>query len=236
MFVIGNFTHKFYNLPKEGIEQSEIDGVRIYSTPDGFFPSVSTVVGWEKQKQYADWRKKNAKESQRVCDRGTLLHSKIESYLLNEDVEMVEDDELFRLMKKEVDFINNVRAIEQPLWGKITGLAGRVDCIAEYKGELSVIDFKASTYPKKKADIDNYFCQATAYSLLWQEKTGESVPNILILIANEQGFVQIYKEKTINFVEKLKSCIDIYKKEVDFDGLVRKRSEQKTQQNMDKMQ
>jgi PD-(D/E)XK nuclease superfamily len=220
MLVIGNFTHNFYDLPKEEIEQIEKNGVRLYSTPDGIFPSVSTVVGWEKQKKYAEWREKNKKESQRVCDRGTILHSKIESYLLNEDVEITQDDELFTLIKKEVDHINNVRAVEQQLWGKVTGLAGRVDCIAEYKKELSIIDFKASTYPKKKADIENYFCQATAYSLLWQERTGEPVPNILILIANEQGFVQVYKEKTINFVEPLKRSIDTYKKEVNFNGII----------------
>lgn len=220
MFVIGNFTHNFYDLPKGEIEQIEKNGVRLYSTPDGIFPSVSTVVGWEKQKHFAEWRKKNTKESQRVCDRGTSLHSKIESYLLNEDVEITLDDQLFPLIKKEVDHINNVRAIEQPLWGKITGLAGRVDCIAEYKKELTVIDFKASTFPKKKADIENYFCQASAYSLLWQERTQEPVPNILILIVNEQGFVQVYKEKTINFMEPLKKAIDTYKQEVNFDGII----------------
>lgn len=220
MVVIGNFTHNFTDLPKDGIERLEKNEIRVYSTPDGIFPSVTTVVGWEKQKQFADWRKKNSKESQRVCDRGTLLHSKVESYLLNEEVDITPDDELFNLLKKEVDHINNIRAIEQPLWGKITGLAGRVDCIAEYKKELSVIDFKASTYPKKKADIENYFCQAAAYSLLWQERTGESVPNIVILIANEQGFCQIYKEKTINFIDPLKKYIDIYKKEVNFDDLI----------------
>jgi genome maintenance exonuclease 1 len=220
MVVIGNFTHNFTDLPKDGIERLEKNEIRVYSTPDGIFPSVTTVVGWEKQKQFADWRKKNSKESQRVCDRGTLLHSKVESYLLNEEVDITPDDELFNLLKKEVDHINNIRAIEQPLWGKITGLAGRVDCIAEYKKELSIIDFKASTYPKKKADIENYFCQAAAYSLLWQERTGESVPNIVILIANEQGFCQIYKEKTINFIDPLKKCIDIYKKEVNFDDLI----------------
>ena len=83
-----------------------------------------------------------------------------------------------------------------------------------------MIDFKASTYPKKKADIENYFCQATAYSLMWQERTGESIPNILLLIANEQGFVQVYKEKVINFVEPLKTAIDTYKKEVNYDGII----------------
>jgi genome maintenance exonuclease 1 len=220
MFVIGNFTHNFYELPKDQLEQIEKNGIRVYSTPDGIFPSVSTVVGWEKQKHFAEWRKKNEKESKRVCDRGTNLHSKIESYLLNEDVEIQQDDNLFVLIKKEVDHINNIRAVEQPLWGKITGLAGRVDCIAEYKKELSIIDFKASTFPKKKTDIDNYFCQAAAYSLLWQERTGESVPNIVILIANEQGFCQVYKEKTINHIDRLKYFIDTYKKEVNFNGII----------------
>lgn len=220
MVVIGNFTHNLYELPKGQIEIVEKNGVRMYSTPEGIFPSVSTVVGWEKQKKYADWRKKNAKESQRVCDRGTLLHSKIESYLLNEDVDLSVDDELFTLMKKEVDNLNSIRAIEQSLWGKITGLAGRVDCIAEYKKELSIVDFKASTFPKKKVDIENYFCQAAAYSLLWQERTGEGVPNIVILIVNEQGFVQVYKEKTINFMEPLKKAIDTYKQEVNFNGII----------------
>jgi genome maintenance exonuclease 1 len=219
MIVIGNFTHNFYNIPKDCIQQLESENIRGYSTPDGIFPSVTTVVGWEKQKKFAEWRKKNAKESQRVCDRGTLLHSKIESYILNEEVQTDVNDELFSLIKKEVDNVNNICALEQPLWGKITGLAGRVDCIAEYKKELAVIDFKASTMPKKKVDIQNYFCQAAAYSLLWQERTGESVPNIVILIANEQGFCQVFKEKVINFIEPLKNCIDTYKKEVNFDGI-----------------
>ena len=77
MFVIGNFTHNFYNVSKDSIEMKEINGIRMYTTPEGTFPSVTNVVGWEKQKMFAEWREKNKKESQRVCDRGTLLHSKI---------------------------------------------------------------------------------------------------------------------------------------------------------------
>ena len=72
--------------------------------------------------------------------------------------------------------------------------------------------------PKKKVDIENYFCQAAAYSLLWQERTGEAISNIVILIANEQGFCQIFKEKVINFIDPLKRAIDTYKKEVKIDG------------------
>lgn len=219
MFVIGNFKHNIVDLPKDSIEKIEKDGVRLYSTPDGIFPSVTSVVGWEKNKKFANWRENNKSESKRVCDRGNNLHSKIENYLLNESVNE-ESDELFKLIKPEVDKINNIRAIEQTLWGKIIGLAGRVDCIADYEKEPAIIDFKASTYPKKKIDIDNYFCQAAAYSLLWQERTGEKVNKIVILMANEQGFVQVFKAEVMDWIGKLKECIDTYKKEVNFNGII----------------
>jgi genome maintenance exonuclease 1 len=226
MVVIGNFTHNFIPELKDikiDFEVIEKEGVRLYRTPDGLFPSVTTVVGHEKRKKYKNWRENNAKESQRVCDRGTMLHSTIESYLLNEHVEMNNNSpvfDLFHLIKKEVDNIKDVYATEAFLWGKCVGLAGRVDCIAKYKGEPSVIDFKASTFPKKKVDIDNYFCQATAYSLMLQERTGIQIPNIVILIANEQGFCQVFKEKVINYVEPLSNMIATYKKEVNFDDLI----------------
>ena len=221
MFVIGNFKHNIVNLPKEDISRIEKDGYRVYSTPEGIFPSVTSVVGWEKNKYFAKWRNDNKQESIRVCDRGNNLHSKIESYLLNESVNE-DEDQLFSLIKKEVDKVTNIRAIEQPLWGKITGLAGRVDCIAEYEKELAIIDFKASTYPKKKADIENYFCQAAAYALLWQERTKEKVNKIVILISNEQGFVQVFKEDVIDYIKPLKKYINTYKKEVLIDGIITK--------------
>jgi genome maintenance exonuclease 1 len=225
MVVIGNFTHNFLTELYENtqIEVIEKDGVRLYKTPDGLFPSVTTVVGHEKRKKYKTWREENSKESQRVCDRGTLLHSTIESYLLNEHIDLKQESpvfDLFNLIKKEVDHITDVYAIETFLWGKTVGLAGRVDCIAKYKGEPSVIDFKASTMPKKKVDIENYFCQATAYSLMLQERTGIQIPNIVILIANEQGFCQVFKEKVINFVEPLKKSLDIYRREVNLDAFI----------------
>jgi len=219
MFVIGNFKHNFIELPDQEITRIDRDNYRAYSTPDGLFPSVTSVVGWEKNKKFATWRENNKKESQRVCDRGNNLHEKIECYLLNESVDD-KSDELFQLIKNELDKINNIRAIEKTLWGKKVGLAGRVDCIAEYDKELAIIDFKASTYPKKKVDIDNYFCQGAAYSLLWQERTGEKINKIVILMVNEQGFVQVFKSDVKSWIEPLKNCIDTYKREVNFNGTI----------------
>jgi genome maintenance exonuclease 1 len=178
------FNHNPVELNCE-LKEIEKDGKRHYSTPGGDFPSVTTVVGFKKQKFFAEWRQKNPEESRRVTSRGTKFHSIIESYLKNEPVDLENMfpnfKALFLLLKPELDKIDNIRALETPLWSKTLGLAGRTDCIAEYDGKLSIIDFKASTKEKRKQDIDNYFTQATAYALMFQERTGIIVENFAII-------------------------------------------------------
>ena len=64
------------------------------------------------------------------------------------------------------------------LYGRATNLAGRVDCVAEFDGELSIIDFKGSTRKKRISDIDNYFMQATAMQLHGRKEVKQpSKPN-----------------------------------------------------------
>ena len=214
MICVGNFKHQQHNLDSS-IEKIEIEGKRFYKTPVGTFPSVTTVTGWEKRNFFAKWRKNNPEESTRVCARGNKLHSLIESYLNNEQItneNSSNEEELFTLMKKDIDKINNIRALEVPLYSKILGLAGRVDCIAEYNKELCVIDFKGSTKTKNKDDIENYFLQSTAYALMWQEMTGQKCKKICIIIGTENGTVQVFVENTIDYVKRLKKVITTYKK------------------------
>lgn len=210
------FNHNLQNIP-DVLKEVQKDGKRFYSTPDGEFPSVTTVVGYGKQQFFAEWRKKNPEESKRVTARGTKFHSIIESYLKNEDLDMENMfpnfKALFNLIKPELDKINNIVAIETPLWSKILGLAGRTDCIAEYDGKLSIIDFKASTKEKRKQDIENYFMQACAYALMYQERTGIIIENFAILIACEDGLFQVFQDKPIKYVKKLKKAIETYRKE-----------------------
>jgi genome maintenance exonuclease 1 len=104
-----------------------------------------------------------------------------------------------------------VHALEYPLWGSKIGLAGRVDCVAEYKGVKSIIDFKGSTNRKREEDIENYKLQATAYALLWQERFEEKIETIVILITCEDGSVQEFIDKPINYVGKLFDVIQKYK-------------------------
>jgi genome maintenance exonuclease 1 len=208
------FNHNPVELNCE-LKEIEKDGKRHYSTPGGDFPSVTTVVGFKKQKFFAEWRQKNPEESRRVTSRGTKFHSIIESYLKNEPIDLENMfpnfKALFLLLKPELDKIDNIRALETPLWSKTLGLAGRTDCIAEYNGKLSIIDFKASTKEKRKQDIDNYFTQATAYALMFQERTGIIVENFAIMIACEDGLRQVFQGRPINYVRELKNIITEYR-------------------------
>lgn len=207
------FVHKPITFDGQ-LKESSSDGKRLYETPDGIFPSVTTVVGFKKQQFFAQWRAKNPEESKRVTSRGTKFHSVIEQYLKNEDLDY--DNlhsnlkSLFSILRPELDKIDNIIALETPLWSKTLGLAGRTDCIAEYDGKLSIIDFKASTKQKRASDIDNYFTQACAYALMFQERTGIIVDNFAILIACEDGLRQVFQGKPITHVKALKSIIKEY--------------------------
>jgi genome maintenance exonuclease 1 len=208
------FNHDFVNVNFD-ISSTETANGRFYVTEQGTFPSVTTVTSWEKQEFFKIWRKQNPEESKRVTSRGNRLHSIIESYLRNEDLSkkeiMPNDLELFIQLKKQIDNINNIKALETPLFGKEVGLAGRVDCIAEFNGVLSIIDFKGSTRQKRKEDIDNYMMQATAYALLWKEITGQRIDNFVILISCEDGTVQVFQDNPRNYIYSLFTAIKKYK-------------------------
>ena len=205
-----------HNLQK--LEQAErVDG--FYQTPDGKFPSVTTVVGWKKNQFFAEWRKNNPKEAIRTRNRGTKLRGLIEKYVLNDSEFLNNQDpytlDLFCQLQAQIDKIDNVRAIEGFLWSKPLRLAGRVDCIAEYDGILSVIDFKGSTKPKRKDDIHNYFLQATAYAEMWHERTGEKIHQIVILITCDDGTVQTFIEDTKTYKKDLAVAIKEWRDEYE---------------------
>jgi len=207
------FIHKLVEL-----QQGErVDG--FYQTPDGRFPSVTTVVGWKKNQFFAEWRKNNPKEAVRTRNRGTKLHSLIESYLLNAPEFNKDKDpytlDLFNQIQENIDKIDNIRSIEGFLWSKPLRMAGRSDCIAEYEGVLSVIDFKGSTKPKRKEDIHSYFLQATAYAVMWEERTGEKIPQIVILISCDDGTTQVFVEQPRHYKKDLAIAIKEWRDEYE---------------------
>ena len=212
---------KFKHVKSELLEEisaTNEEGGRYYATPSGKLPSVTTVTGHKKSKFFAKWRAENPKEAKRVTTRGNTFHSLIEDYLNNEfevdrDKGEVRPDilELFLQLQPELDKIDNILALEVPLWSETVGLAGRVDCVAEHDGELSIIDFKGATRKKRTSDIENYFLQATAYALMWQDRTGEEIKKFKILISCEDGTSQVFEGAPIQYTKKLYDTIHEYK-------------------------
>ena len=149
-----------------------------------------------------------------MVERGNKLHSMMEHLLKNEEVELTEDveiDSLYEMLKNHVEnHIDNVYALEQQMWSESIGLAGRADCICDYDGKLSVVDFKGSNKEKTESGIKNYFQQATAYALMYQEITGKKVEQIVVLAACETGTLQEFKKKPIDYVDGLLNAIKLY--------------------------
>ena len=191
-------------------------GARVYNAPNGHkYPSVTTVTGFKKQEFFKKWRQQNPKEAKRVLARGTTFHKLVEDYLNNEEClsEGIRPDVwmMFEQAKPMLENIDNIHAQEVPLWSETLELAGRVDCIAEYNGKLSVIDFKGSTREKRASDIDNYFMQATAYAIMYHERTGIPIDNIVILISTEEGTNQVFESSPLKHTKQLYDHIQDYK-------------------------
>ena len=181
-----------------------VNGKRMYLTPEGYkFPSVTTVISnnVKKKASIARWRarigeeKANAK-STRATGRGTKYHSIVEDYFNNKlDLKKYRKFPLPVLMfhhsKDTLDRINNIYLQEAALYSKHLELAGRVDCIAEFDGVLSIIDFKTAEKPKRLEYLYDYFVQETAYACMLQEKYGMSVKQLVTIVACENGETQL---------------------------------------------
>lgn len=198
------FNHVDMNLPK--LEREEIDGVRYYKIPGednlSRLVSITSVTSFHNRHIFEDWRKKVGEQeankiNKQATSRGTDMHTLVETYLNNiTQVPKVQplSQFLFKIAKPELDKINNIHALESALYSKHLGIAGTVDCIAEYDGELSIIDFKTSKKAKPREWIEHYFVQCAAYACMFYELTGVPVKKLVILMACEDGDCVVYEE------------------------------------------
>ena len=134
------------------------------------------------------------------------MYTLVENYMLNKELPTVQplSEFLFKQAKPDLDKIDNIHAIEQALFSRELGVAGTVDCIAEYDGELAVIDFKTSKKPKPEKWIEHYYVQCAAYACMLYEMTGIMVKKFVIIMSCENGEVEVYeqydKRKYINLL------------------------------------
>ena len=197
------FKHVDLNLPK--LTRETIDGVRYYSVPDEDellrLVSITSVTSHFNKEIFVDWRKRVGNEeadriTKAATTRGTDMHTLTEHYLKNDQLPQVPpiSDFLFKISKGELNKIDNIHSLEGALYSKQLGIAGTVDCIAEYDGELSIIDFKTSKKPKPREWIEHYFVQAMAYGCMLYELKNISVKKLVIIMACENGECVVYEE------------------------------------------
>lgn len=203
------FTHIECELPK--LKRQNIDGARYYTVNGRPMVSITSVTSHWNKHIFVDWRKRIGEAeanriTRRATSRGTATHSLIENHLLNKEVEFDKPSPkmLFLQAKETLKNINNIYALEESLYSEELGVAGTVDCIAEYNGELSIIDFKTAEKPKPRDWIENYFVQAAAYACMFFERTGIPVKKLVIIMTCENGDVTVYEEyDKIKYMKKL---------------------------------
>ena len=212
-----------------GVELQEMNAVtteagRKYRTPEGVdYPSITTVLSILSRDGIAKWRKKVGEEeanriSYRASTRGTAVHEIVEKYINND--ENYRDGYTPDIIQSFLDLkpilderIGRVYAQEAPLYSNHLGVAGRVDCVAEFDGKLSIIDFKTSRKPKQTKWITNYFMQESAYAIMWEERTGRPITQLVTIISVDNHEPQVFIEHRDNWVRPLRETIEQYNKE-----------------------
>ena len=202
-------------------ELKRIDGgqFRVYETPSGDrYPSVTSVLGHRPNPGIDAWKKRvGEQEAKRISklatDRGTRIHKLAEDYFLGKSLQIdMFDHDMWKSLQPVMDRIDNIHGLEAMMYSKHLAVAGTVDCIAEFDGRLSIIDFKTSKKPKIINNITDYFVQATAYSVMFQDLYDIAIPDITIIIGVDDEQPQIFQQKRKGFIQQLIDTRQSFKK------------------------
>lgn len=214
------FNHNFVEIPK--LKQINTDNGRRYETPTGnLYPSVTTILQKKAAPWIAKWRERVGEEeanriSRVAATRGTKIHKLCENALRNEDEDKsklsILDQEMYNAFRPLLDDIDNVKAIEQSMYSDHLRLGGQADCIAEYNGTLSIIDFKTSRKRKTRSSCYDYFIQCSAYAIMFEERTGIPVSQSVIIMAMEESEPAVFTATRDEFVPSLLEARDNYER------------------------
>ena len=231
------FNHVQISLPE--VTTETINRKRFYVTPEGNkYPSITTVLSTRKKEGLFEWRKRVGNDvanyvARTSASRGTKVHHMCEDYLNNEfDEEKHKKDFLpfclFNQLKDQaLCNVGNIHAQEAGLYSDKYKVAGRVDCVAEYKDTLSIIDFKTSTKERSDDWNENYYIQGSAYAEMFEERTKIKIDQVVILVVTEDGTVQEFVKSKQDYLPMLEASINEWSKSnetpINIDGDVSNR-------------
>ena len=212
------FIHNEVSVPE--LSTKNLNRKRFYQTPDGkLYPSITTVLQKRKMAGLMEWRKNVGDDvanynARTAAHRGTKVHHMCEDFLNNNFDEETHKKNflpyvLFGQMKPVLmQKVNNILAQECGLYTDKYRVAGRVDCIAEYNGVKSIIDFKTSRKERNDDWNESYYIQASAYAEMFEERTGIEINQIVILVVTEDGVVQEFVKDKGEYIPMLVEAID----------------------------
>ena len=219
---------KFNHVKLDGVvpklQQVNEEGTRYYVTPEGNkYPSITTVLSAYNIKEIMAWRKRVGEEeankiSRQASSRGTRIHTLCEQYLDNKELTFKTplDTETFNRFKPVLHRINNIYAQEIRMYSDHLRIAGTVDCVAEFDGKLSIIDFKTSKRLKNEEDIENYFMQVSGYAVMFEERFGIPVNRVVVAIAVDDQDPQVFVAKRDTYISNLLNFRDLYERKSGF--------------------
>ena len=216
------FTHVEHGIELPTLTRKTTEAGRRYFTPEGnAYPSITTVLSILSKEGIMAWRARVGAEeankiSRQAAGRGTAVHKLAEDYIDNKEdwkgKHMPANLNTFNDLRTVIDNrLDNVWMQEVFLYSDKLKTAGQVDCIAEYDGVMSIIDFKTSRKPKKIEWIQAYFMQASFYAAAFLERTGIAVKQAVILIAVDGSEPQVFKVNTFDYLEHFMAVRKKYK-------------------------
>ena len=209
------------------IKQANANGKRHYETPVGPLVSITTVIHHFTPDGIKQWRENMGEDvanyiMRTSSIRGTRVHKLVDSFLSNESLANITREYgvtavgLFNLMRPALERISNIVAVEKRVYSTDPAImvAGTTDCVADYEGILSIIDFKTSSKMRAQDTIDSWMIQATFYALAWECLTGQKISQLVIICATEDGQTEVFKSEPSEYVERLKKLIADYRADI----------------------
>jgi len=198
--------------PLPALTQTTINGKRHYLTPDGAFISITSLLSSQVPDSIISWRESIGNDvadyvMRTASRRGTRVHKLVELALSNKPLGDITDYgvlpvALFDMMQPALDKIDQIRALEQPLYSAELGIAGTADTVCSYDGVPSVVDYKTSS--KIREDVERHMIQGAFYASAWTWQTKMPIDQIVIIMAAEDGRMQVFKDKPSAHLDKLR--------------------------------
>ena len=187
---------------------------------DKIYPSISTILSAtapeHKKNGLAIWKENEPAHeyiTKQAQDVGTQSHKIIEDYLSN-NLSLEEFDLMpiahFNNLKPFLENISDVICTEQRMYSDTLQVAGTSDLIAEYNGDLSIIDYKTKRKPQVDEYMYEYYLQTTCYAQMFQEVTGHKINQVVILVSSEKNTRQEFIKSCDDYVQPLLERVEKY--------------------------